>query len=357
MKYYSSKNIRKKGAKYNVIFGGRSSGKSFDLLCLAVENFYKNGKQTGYIRRWRDDIVGRRADEVFKAVIEKNKIREITKGEWTDVFYNAGKWYLCRYDNNRRVLCERPLMYAFALSSMEHDKSLSFPNITIVIFEEFLSRTGYLPDEFVLFCNVLSTIIRERDDVTIYMLGNTINKYCPYFKEMGLSHVKDMEPGTIDLYHYGESGLTVAVERTSDSSGKDSDVYFAFDNPKLGMITTGGWEIDIYPHCPIKYRPKDIIFTYFIKFDNEILQCEIISAAGVSFTFIHKKTTPLQNEDKDLIFSTEYDPRPNWRRKITHPVLNIEKRIYSYFVTDKVFYQDNEVGEIVRNYLLWCRGN
>ena len=35
-------------------------------------------------------------------------------------------------------------------------------------------------------------------------------------------------------------------------------------------------------------------------------------------------------------------------------MLPVEKHIAEYYKSDKVFYQDNEVGEIVRNYLLWC---
>ena len=34
------------------------------------------------------------------------------------------------------------------------------------------------------------------------------------------------------------------------------------------MVTSGVWELDIYPHLPIKYNPKDVLFTYFIEFDN-----------------------------------------------------------------------------------------
>ena len=120
------------------------------------------------------------------------------------------------------------------------------------------------------------------------------------------------------------------------------------------MITTGVWEIDIYPHCPYHYKPKNILFTYFIEFDRELLQCEVVQVDGVCFTFIHRKTTPLKHPDTDLVFTTRYDARPNYRRKLTRPRLDIERKIAEFYATDKIFYQDNEVGEIVRNYLLWC---
>ena len=255
----------------------------------------------------------------------------------------------------KRILDEKPLAYGFSISTAEHDKSASFPGVTTVLFDEFLTRTMYLPDEFVLFMNVISTIIRQRDNVKIFMLGNTVNKYCPYFAEMGLEHVKNMNPGDIDVYRYGDSDLLVAVEYVKPNKhGKDNDLYFAFDNPKLAMITGGKWEIDIYPHCPEKFTPKDIKFIYFIHFNDDLLQCEIIVKKDCTFTFIHRKTTPLKG-DNDLVYDPDYYPGPMKRRKITKPVLPVEQKIVWYFKAEKVFYQDNEVGEIVRNYLLWCK--
>ena len=73
-----------------------------------------------------------------------------------------------------------------------------------------------------------------------------------------------------------------------------------------------------------------------------------------NFTFIHRKTSPIKDVEKDLVYSTEYKPLPNWKRKINKPTTELEKKIALYFAKDKVFYQDNDVGEIVRNYLLWC---
>jgi hypothetical protein len=72
------------------------------------------------------------------------------------------------------------------------------------------------------------------------------------------------------------------------------------------------------------------------------------------FTFIHRKTTQLQKPEKDLIFTPTYNSLANYRRKITKPTDDIGKRIAMFYAKDKVFYQDNEVGEVVRNYLMWC---
>lgn len=356
-KYYSLKNILLKNAVYNVIFGERSNGKTYSVLKYALERYINSGEQLAIVRRWQDDFTGKRGATVYNAIVENGEVSKLTKGEWEGIYYYSSRWYLSRYENGKRVTSDEPIAYGFSLSSMEHDKSTSYPLITTILFDEFLTRTQYLSDEFILFMNVISTIVRHRTNVNIFMLGNTVNRYCPYFKEMGLNHIKDMKPGDIDLYRYGDSNLTVAVEYTAtNKNGKDSDLYFAFDNPKLSMITGGAWEIEIYPHCPVKYKPKDILFIYFIEFSGDLLQCEVVLNKGMSFTFIHRKTTPIQYPDKDLIYSPEYSPLPNRKRKITNPQSKMEKRIAQYYIEDKVFYQDNEVGEIVRNYLLWCKG-
>ena len=354
-KFYSLKNILSKGAQYNVIFGERSNGKTYSVLKLGLENFVKDHKQLAIVRRWQDDYTGKRGQTMFDALVSNGEIRKLTGGEWTGIYYWGSKWYLCRYEGDKRITYEKPLAYGFSISAMEHDKSTSYPDVTTIMFDEFLTRTAYLPDEFVLFMNVISTIIRHRTDVTIFMLGNTVNKYCPYFSEMGLNHIKKQNQGTIDVYHYGDSGLKVAVEYVAPSkAGKESDLYFAFDNPKLAMITGGEWEIDIYPHCPVKYQPKDIVFTYFIKFDADLLQCDLILKDNLFFTFIHRKTTPLKYPDNDLIYSPDYDARPNWRRKIMKPRTELERRIAEQFIRDRIFYASNDIGEIVRNYLIWC---
>lgn len=357
--YYDVSHIDKFNAHYNVIFGKRSNGKTYSVLKKAVYNYAKNGEQTGYLRRYREDFKGKRGATMFDALIANDEIRKATGGKWETIKFYSDRWYFAKKDeeSDRLIADSTPFCYAFSLAQMEHDKSTSYPLITTVIFDEFISRIGYLPNEFVLFMNVLSTIIRQRNNVKIYMLGNTVNKYCPYFQEMGLKHVEDMEMGKIDIYSYGDSNLRVAVERTMDHNieGRKSDVYFAFDNPSLQMITGGAWELDLYPHLPREYENEDIIFKYFITFNDNILQAEVVELEDCCFTYIHRKTGEIRHPEEDVVFSVEYDPRPNHIRNMRKSSEDICKKIFRFFRDDQVFYQDNDVGEVVRNYLMFCQ--
>ena len=358
-KYYNLKNILSKNAQYNLIIGERSNGKTYAVLEYAIKQYTKYGKQCALVRRFSEDFRGRRAATMFDAHVHNKLIEKYSNGEWSDVYYYSFRWYLCKYDEKgNRIKDENPFCYGFSLSGSEHDKGNSYPNINTIIFDEFITRTMYLPDEFTLFSNLISTIIRQREDIRIFMLGNTVNKYgCPYVDEMGLKHFKNMKQGDIDLYRYGESELRVAVEYCKpNKDGKPNNYYFAFDNPKLSMITGGTWEIDIYPHLPEKYKPKDVALYFYINYSNEWLCGEVVILPGMSFIYIHPQTKELTEEQihNNIIYSPEYSPLPNWNRRINEPKTNITKKIAQYFYTDKVFYSSNDCGEIMRNYLIWC---
>lgn len=357
-KYYSLDNILETQSLYNVIIGERSNGKTYAVLKHSLEQFLETGGQVAIVRRWQEDIRGARASSIWTALISNNEVYKLSKGKYTGIHYTARRFYLCNYDEDGKALYnENDLLgHTFALSDMEHNKSISYPNITTILFDEFISRGTYLNDEFMLFMNTISTIVRQRKNVIIFMLGNTVNKFCPYFNEMGLNHIQKMEQGSIDIYTYGESKLRVAVEYCESMGGsKGSNVYFAFDNPKLEMITTGSWELDIYPHLPMKYDLKDVLLEYFIKFDGAIYQANIINKDGMMFTYIHDKTTPIQRPDSDIVYSLEYTPKINYNRSIYKPTTPIGQKILYFFQTDKVFYQDNEVGDAINNYLKVCK--
>lgn len=358
MKYYSLNKINKKNATYNVIFGERSNGKTYATLKQALENYFNDGSQFAYIRRWSVDVQPKRMNNLFNAIIEDGYLEKLSGGKFTAIFYRTGRFYLCTYnDKGKPIYNEEDIIgYAFSLSENEHNKANSYPRVTNIIFDEFLTNKIYLPDEFMLFMNTVSTIVRQRTNVKIYMLGNTVNKFCPYFKEMGLTNILSMKQGSIDLYTYGDSKLKVAVEYAdSKKKFKKNNFYFAFNNPKLKMITGGAWELNIYPHAPVKWLPKNIIFTYFIDFNDNIYQCEIINKDANVFTYIHEKTTPIKNPDKDIIYTLDYNPKINYNVNILKPLTDYQNKITWFYTHDRVYYQDNNVGDAINNYLKICK--
>lgn len=350
-KYYSLKNILSKHAQYNMIIGERSNGKTYAVTKHIIEQYIKTGGEGAIIRRWGEDFKNKRGANMFTALVNDRTLEKLSKGKYNNIIYRGKMWYLVNTEDESICDC---FCYAFALSEMEHDKSVSYPNVTTILFDEFLTRGYYLVDEFVTFINVLSTIIRDRDNVTIFMCGNTVNKWSPYFNEFGLTHIKNMKQGDIDVYTYGNSGLKVAVEYCSTSLRnrvkKASDVYFAFNNPKLEMVTKGTWLIDNYPHLPHKYKPNKIEYTFFVVFDGETLQCEVVSDNDL-FVYIHRKTTELKYRPNDVVYDLGSHAEPNLRFSFIRPIDRIDEKIYSLYKAKRFFYQSNDIGEILNNFV------
>ena len=97
--YFSLDAILAYEADYNIIFGERSNGKTYATLKYSIEQFVKSGyqNQTAIVRRWKEDIKGRRADTLYKVLEENDEISKITNGMYSSVFYSNGKYYLSNY--------------------------------------------------------------------------------------------------------------------------------------------------------------------------------------------------------------------------------------------------------------------
>lgn len=359
LKFFSLNKILDKDCLYNLIIGERSNGKTYAVMHHMLERYCLYGEQSALIRRMDMDFKGKRGDMMFQNLVDNGAVTALTNGRWSGIYYRAMRWWLCKDDpenEGKKIIDDKPFCFGFSLTAMEHDKSSGgTQNIKTILYDEFLSRS-YLPDEVMLFMQTLSSIIRHRSDVRIYMCGNTINPYSPFYKEMGLTNIAKMKKGDIDVYTYGNSKLRVAVQwADSPAKNKPSDVYFAFDSPRLNMITGKGdaWELDIYPHLPEKYVPFDVIFNFFIEFNGDIYHAECIrkEATGVQFIYIHQKTTPIKDVNKELIYSLKFNPKPNYRRRINRPKTPIERYINDRFHMEQVYYQDNMVGMAIENFI------
>ena len=362
-KFYDIRHLFKDhpDALYYVSFGERSNGKTYSALDYGMERFAKNGEEFAYIRRWGEDIRPKNIGNLFKGHIENGRLQHYFGDTYNALEYKSNKFVLLRRKEDGKVddsVETKILCNVFDLNGMEHYKSISFPRITTIILDEFISRDSYLSNEFQLFQNSVSTIVRYRNNVRILMLGNTVNKYCPYFNEMGLKHIKEMKEGTVDVYTYGQTGLKVVVEYCESSAkkgGKPSDAYFAFDNPQLKMITEGSWEIAVYPHLPCEYKPKDVSVEFFIEFDRDILHGEVVSTGDQApFVFLHRKTTKIKHDD-DIVYGTSPSSNPYHIFGLLRQNDPLSKFIRECIATGRIFYSTNEVGEVLRNYILWNR--
>jgi hypothetical protein len=347
-KYYSSKKIRKLGAIYNLIIGPRSNGKTYDWKENVLNDYTNKGHRGAYIRRYDTEIAPKNLATLF----DSNDIERITKGKWNATDYKKHQFTLCiKVDGEIIMRDEQPFCDVYALNTWEASKGADRGYVSSICFDEFMTRRAYLTDEFVIFQNMLSSIIRDREDVIIFMLANTVNKYCPYFKEMGLHNVENMTPGDIELYTFGETGLSVAVEMCAESQNtKSVKKFYAFDNPQLEMITKGTWEVALYPHSPCEFTKYDILKRFYIIFNNKTIAGDIIKTSERFFIFYHMHTGNHEPDKNDIVYLEQNDGFYLHTKYLSDAPTDYHKLIAQLINHEREFYADNQIGEIIRNW-------
>ena len=164
----------------NIIVGNRGGGKSFGAKELAIDNFIKKHEQFGYIRRYKEDLKDP-MQKFFKDIEYKYPDYE---------FKVDSKYFYIRLKpaNEEEKWTENDIAgFGFILSTANNKKSIPYPNVTLLIFDEFLIDKGfqrYVPNEPIALLNLYETIARPgttHPRVILFMLANAITVTNPYF--------------------------------------------------------------------------------------------------------------------------------------------------------------------------------
>lgn len=178
---------------WNFILGMRGGGKTYGALKWCIEQHLKYQKQGEnwqfiYVRRLKSELEKltiSRGGRIFKAVEHEFPTHEL-KAESNTLF------------------CDKNIMgYAVPLSTASILKSDAFPDVKVIIFDEFIidnrGTYHYLKDEVTKFLDLYETISRGRD-VTVFFLSNAVSVSNPYFDYFHLD-----KPYNGDIQRFGKS--------------------------------------------------------------------------------------------------------------------------------------------------------
>lgn len=183
---------------FNFIVGPRGVGKTYGLKRRAIRKFLSDGKQFVYIRRYETELEKGMLEKFFDDIYSEFPEEEfkVSKGTFYINGMEAG--------------------YYIPLSKSAQYKSVPFPKVDLIIFDEFIIDQGlirYLPREVQTFLELYSTIARLRD-VTVFFLSNSITFTNPYFLYF------DLKMGDKDITTKGDILLQV-VENPEYSAQAD----------------------------------------------------------------------------------------------------------------------------------------
>lgn len=318
--YRNNDQINETGCDFRMVVGERSNGKTYPTITFdGLKRFIDSGftEAFAYVRRWDEDIKANAAD-LFNGCTSNGWLKWYTKGLYNNVQYYRGRWYLIRTDDTGKTeeKCKQPCAYAFSLSRSDHYKGADYPAIHTIVFDEFIADgAGYCMREWAKWQSIMSTIIRRRTDITVYMIANSVSPNCMYFDAYGID-IDNTPQGTITKYKY-KGGGTLALEYCDSTEGasnkaQPADKYFIIDdNPGSSgsMITRGQWELQKSPRLPRRLSHKDrTVFRFWVVTSRDkVIQGNIIETDGTACIFFHNKTTPLKYKQGDYIYKAAWD--------------------------------------------------
>lgn len=243
MHYYTLDKVISYNVPVNIIITERGYGKSFSVKDYVVKKYKKDHSQFVYIRRYENEL--KSVFEHTSVLSEKN-----TKDFFDDLKPNYPEDKL-EAKNKKFYINDECFGFAKRMTEAQDLKSSTFNNVKTIIIDEYPIEKGrryYLPNEGMILMNIFDSIIRNRSDVRIFILGNAVEglEYSPLFLffnlqlPYGKKDIKLFKDNTILLQYATSSEFRKEREQTLIGKLAKDTPYeqYAIQNKILNKNTT-----------------------------------------------------------------------------------------------------------------------
>lgn len=377
-RYFEVKPIVKKypSARYYAILGGRSRGKTYPAIDLAIEDAIEGRGLFAYVRRYKDSLQIAKMTRLLRP--HDATVEQLTDGKYNRLAYWRGYIWLERWEYDevtsnwvRVARNTEPIGATAALNTWETDKGGDFgykDGVKHIILDEALSKAGqYIQDEWGVFQNVVSTFVRDRweFDTKIWLLMNPISKWSnPYFRNMSFKKSMINTPGTTEVKYpsdkkgVGMTSIFVNIGEADDGdantlANKVYETFFAFEHSrgKSKSITHGFWEMEDSARLPPGvYQESDKRRTVYAVFDEERLAINIMYYPRTSrYYLMIYPVSKIKPNTYYMILGTSLDKYAIVGRDDQHPITRLIMMIYN---TGQVYYSDDSTADAWHGFLI-----
>jgi hypothetical protein len=182
--YYDFGPVLSRNGVYNFILGARGLGKTYGAKRKAIRDYINKGDQFIYLRRYNTELKSVKTTFIADISHEFPQLVFRLQGEELQV---------------RPTGSEKPwdtMCYFVALSKTQQKKSVSYPRVKTIIFDEFIIDRGvihYMANEVKAFNDFYSTVDRYKDKTRVLFLANSVSIMNPYFIEWDIAPKRDDE--------------------------------------------------------------------------------------------------------------------------------------------------------------------
>lgn len=256
--YYNFDKIYSFNAVYNFLIGARGLGKTYGAKKKAIKRALENDEEFIYLRRYKNELQSARAS-FFADLI----------GEFDDWDFRTNSIYAEASPVSERPTKKREwkrIGYFIPLSTAQSMKSVAFPLVKTIIFDEFIIEKGmvhYLPNEAEAFTNFFSTVDRNKDKTRVFFLANSVSIENPYFIKYRIEPKPDEEFmkkfGGFILCHFADSSdFKAGVYRTKFGR------FIADSDPEYAEYAVGNAFKDNHGNL-IECKPQEAKYVYTLE--------------------------------------------------------------------------------------------
>lgn len=216
---YSLHKVLTYNAMWNFIIGARGLGKTFDAVRHGIREAIKYGNEFIYLRR--TDVEQKSKDTFFANTApffkEYNFRVNGVRGEFQKTTEDEKSWHTC--------------CYFVALSQAGGKKSIPYPKVTSIIFDEvFPDNLTFLRNEVTAFEEFYNTVDRYRDETRVFFLANAVVQANPYWSAFKIN-LDDQKKKQTQIKTYCDGFISVEL---ADYGGFSAKVA----NSRLGQFLT-----------------------------------------------------------------------------------------------------------------------
>ena len=376
-RYFEVKLLLKKypKARYYFVLGGRGIGKTYPVIREAITDAIQGKGKFGYIRRHKESLSTFNLQQTFG--VHNDFIATLTKGQWNRIKYWQRCFWLEKWEKNeetgqleRVAKSTEPIGAAYSMSTWETDKGADFGfegGIKHIILDEALSKAGqYLNDEWSIFQNVISSLVRDRwdFDTKIWLLANPISKWAnPYFRNMGITKALLNNFGITEIKYPDDKGGTamtsifayIGLEVGDIDPNREAlyNTFFAFQNSKgkSKSITHGYWEMEDSARLPSGvYQESTKNRTVYAIFGEEKLAIDIMRYDFQSkYYLMIYPTKEIRPKTYYMILGTSLDKYAIIGYDSSHPIAKLVTQIYN---SGQVYYSDDATADAWHGFLI-----
>ena len=309
------------------ILSGRNRGKSFTICTECLADAWYDDKQFAYVRRHDSTVYETEAYFADK----DDFIKEMTDNQADHISRYRGKLFFAKtvVDDNgdSQNVQVKECGNFFALSRNSAYKSLQYPEIHNLFYEEVMADEPYLQGEPSKLLNLISTIKRNKKDFKVYLISNLISPVSPYSIEWGIN-IGSLKPDNINicklyLGSYNESGeedyLLIACHYLKDKGDLSKEDLKKKRNRVRTGLTSNRWdEKTLYPTLPRNFLKPYVnkLDTCVFEWDDIMFMVEILEVP----------------ENIHLVYRDEIDPS-----KDTMPILYVTRKTSQPFADTRLY--------------------